>query len=101
MAFIIRFSNLPFLQRSAGNTLITVVAFHYGRREKARLRQCVRYGLLYAAGLMLIVTVLFQLFAAPISGLFQSDSAAGKCSSFACGLCVSVRWAMCLWESLC
>lgn len=55
------------------NTLITVVAFHYGRREKARLRQCVRYGLLYAAGLMLIVTVLFQLFAAPISGLFQSD----------------------------
>nr|WP_302338999.1 MATE family efflux transporter [uncultured Ruminococcus sp.] len=27
------------------NTLITVVAFHYGRREKARLRQCVRYGL--------------------------------------------------------
>ena len=54
------------------NTLITVVAFHYGRREKARLRQCVRYGLLYAAGLMLIVTVLFQLFAAPISGLFES-----------------------------
>ena len=42
------------------NTLITVVAFHYGRQEKARLRQCVRYGLLYAAGLMLLVTLLFR-----------------------------------------
>ncbi len=54
------------------NTLITVVAFHYGRQEKARLRQCVRYGLLYAAGLMLLVTLLFQIFASPIAGLFQS-----------------------------
>ena len=54
------------------NTLIIVVAFHYGRRERARLRQCVRYGLLYAAGLMLLVTLLFQIFASPIAGLFQS-----------------------------
>lgn len=54
------------------NTLITVVAFHYGKQEKVRLRQCVRYGLLYAVGLMLFVTLLFQLFAAPIAGLFQS-----------------------------
>ena len=54
------------------NTLITVVAFHYGKQEKVRLRQCMRYGLLYAVGLMLFVTLLFQLFAAPIAGLFQS-----------------------------
>lgn len=55
------------------NTLITVVAFHYGKQERTRLRQCVQYGMLYSIGLMAIVTILFQLFASPISSMFNSD----------------------------
>lgn len=54
------------------NTLITVVAFHYGQQEWKRLKQCVQYGLFYMGCLMLAITILFQLFAAPISHLFQT-----------------------------
>lgn len=55
------------------NTLITVVAFNYGKQERVRLRQCVQYGLVYSIGLMVVVTILFQLFASPISSMFNSD----------------------------
>lgn len=55
------------------NTLITVVAFNYGKKESVRIRQSVKYGLLYSVGLMLVITVLFQIFASPLTNLFSSD----------------------------
>ncbi len=56
------------------NTLITVVAYNYGMGDKTRLRQCIRYGIFYTVGLMAIITILFQIFAKPISVLFQGES---------------------------
>ncbi len=52
------------------NTLITVVAFHYGRFNQNRLKETVHYGILDSALVSGMILILFELFAYPISYLF-------------------------------
>lgn len=52
------------------NTLISVVSFNYGMKCGARVRQTVKFGILYSVIVTGIIAVLFQIFAAPVSKLF-------------------------------
>ncbi len=52
------------------NTLITVIAFQYGKRDAAKLQQIKRYGILDSAIVSGVILVLFELFASPIAYLF-------------------------------
>ncbi len=52
------------------NTLITVVSFHFGMRNKKKLKELVKYGLLASAVVSGMILLLFEVFAYPISYLF-------------------------------
>lgn len=51
------------------NTLISINSFNYGMKDEARVRATVKHGIISAL-VTLVLTVLFQLFAAPVSKLF-------------------------------
>lgn len=52
------------------NTIISVLSFNYGMRNKNRVDQCIKYGILDAIIITLILTLLFEIFASPLSHLF-------------------------------
>ncbi len=61
------------------NTIITILSFNYGMRSRERARECVKYGVMDTLITMLILTILFELIAKPLSMLFAlsgSSSAA-------------------------
>ncbi len=52
------------------NTLITVVSFNYGMKNKTKLREFVKYGIVDAIIVAGVILVLFEALAYPISYLF-------------------------------
>lgn len=52
------------------NTIITILSFNYGMRDRKRVRDCVKYGILDTLITTFILTVLFELIARPLSMLF-------------------------------
>lgn len=52
------------------NTLISITSFNFGMRDKDRLMQVIKYGIVYSAILALLLTGFYQLFSKPISYLF-------------------------------
>lgn len=52
------------------NTTITILSFNYGMRDKARIRDCIKYGIVDTLITTFILTVLFELIARPLSMLF-------------------------------
>ncbi len=71
----IKVQNFVFMPAfGVNNGVIAIAAFNYGRRDKARIDRTIRFGMLYAAIIMLIGTVLFQFLAAPILTLFDASA---------------------------
>ncbi len=52
------------------NTMISVLAFNYGMKNKQRSKECIRYGIQDTLLVMLIITVVFQIFASTLASLF-------------------------------
>ena len=52
------------------NTIITVLSFNYGMKDKKRSLACVKYGIIDTLITTLIITVLFEIIAVPLSKLF-------------------------------
>ena len=52
------------------NTIITILSFNYGMRDKRRILDCIKYGIIDTLITMAIITVLFELIARPLSMLF-------------------------------
>ena len=52
------------------NTIITVLSFNYGMKDKKRSLACVKYGIIDTLITTLIITVLFEIIAVPLSELF-------------------------------
>lgn len=52
------------------NTIITILSFNYGMKSKKRAKECVKYGILDTLITTLIITVLFEIIAEPLSRLF-------------------------------
>lgn len=53
------------------NTIITVLSFNYGLRDKARVKACIRCGISHSLAVTFLITVLFFLIAQPLSKLFS------------------------------
>lgn len=66
------------------NTIITILSFCYGMRSKERSMLCLKYGVIDSVITMLIITVLFELTATPLSMLF---SLSGGASAALVGVC--------------
>lgn len=58
------------------NTIITILSFNYGMQDRTRARACMRYGILDTLTVELVLTVLFELFAKPLSTLFALSGGA-------------------------
>ncbi|MBQ8162895.1 MAG: MATE family efflux transporter [Clostridia bacterium] len=52
------------------NTMITILSFNYGMRSKERSKDCIKYGIIDTLITTLIMTVMFELVAKPLSMLF-------------------------------
>lgn len=52
------------------NTIITVLSFNYGMKDKKRSLACVKYGIIDTLITTLIITALFEIIAVPLSELF-------------------------------
>ena len=52
------------------NTIISILSFNYGMKDKKRIDECIKYGIVDTFIVTLILTVLFELFAKPLASLF-------------------------------
>lgn len=52
------------------NTIISILSFNYGMKDKERVDDCIKYGILDTFIVTLILTILFEIFAKPLSNLF-------------------------------
>lgn len=52
------------------NTIISILSFNYGMKDKKRSKDCIKYGIVDTLIVTLVITVLFELFARPLSNLF-------------------------------
>ncbi|MGN1371641.1 MAG: MATE family efflux transporter [Candidatus Coprovivens sp.] len=52
------------------NTIISILSFNYGMKDKKRIDDCIKYGIKDTIIITLIITILFEIFASPLSNLF-------------------------------
>lgn len=53
------------------NTIITLLSFNYGMNDKTRAKECIKYGIINTIIVSLIITILFEITARPLSLLFS------------------------------
>lgn len=52
------------------NTIISILSFNYGMKNKQRSDECIKYGIIDTLIVTLVLTVLFEILAKPLSSLF-------------------------------
>ena len=52
------------------NTMISILSFNYGMKDKKRIDDCIKYGIIDTAIVTLVLTVIFEIFAYPLANLF-------------------------------
>lgn len=52
------------------NTIISILSFNYGMKDKQRVDDCIKYGIIDTFIVTLILTLLFEIFAKTLSNLF-------------------------------
>lgn len=52
------------------NTIISILSFNYGMKDKKRIDECIRYGIIDTLIVTFILTIVFEIFAKPLSSLF-------------------------------
>lgn len=52
------------------NTIISILSFNYGMKDKRRIDECIRYGIIDTIIVTLIISLVFEILAAPLSNLF-------------------------------
>ncbi len=58
------------------NTIITILSFNYGMGDRTRAKQCVKWGIFDTLAVTLLLSVLFELIARPMSELFALSGGA-------------------------
>ncbi len=52
------------------NTIISILSFNYGMKDRKRVDECIKYGIIDTFIVTLIITIIFELFAHPLANLF-------------------------------
>ena len=52
------------------NTIISILSFNYGMQDKKRIDDCIKYGIIDTIIVTLVISILFELFARPLTNLF-------------------------------
>lgn len=72
------------------NTIITLLSFNYGMKNKQRSDECIRYGILYSVCTMAIITLLFEATAQPLSLMFALSGGSSEALVDICALAVRI-----------
>ncbi len=59
------------------NTIISVLSFNYGMKDKERVKSCIKYGIIDSVTVELVITVLFESLAVPLAKLFAMAGGEG------------------------
>lgn len=60
------------------NTIISILSFNYGMKNKARINACIKYGIIDTVIVTFILTIIFEIFAKPLSSLFALAGGTSK-----------------------
>lgn len=60
------------------NTIISILSFNYGMKDKDRINDCIKYGIINTVMVTFIITVIFEVFAKPLSSMFALSSGTSK-----------------------
>lgn len=60
------------------NTIISILSFNYGMRDKERINACIKYGIVDTIIVTFILTIIFEIFARPLSSLFALAGGTSK-----------------------
>lgn len=60
------------------NTIITILSFNYGLKNKQRSQDCIKYGIIDTIIVTIIITILFEILANPLSKLFALSSTSSE-----------------------
>ncbi len=60
------------------NTIISILSFNFGMKDKDRIDDCIKYGIKDTIIVTFILTILFEIFAYPLSNLFGLTSSSSK-----------------------
>ncbi len=60
------------------NTIITVLSFNYGMKDKDRINDCIKYGIIDSIVVTFVLTIAFELFAKPLASLFALTGGTSK-----------------------
>lgn len=52
------------------NTIISILSFNYGMKDKNRIDDCIKYGIIDTLIVSLVLTLLFEILAKPLASLF-------------------------------
>lgn len=52
------------------NTIISILSFNYGMKDKRRVDECIKYGIVDTLIVTFILTIAFEILASPLSSLF-------------------------------
>ncbi|MCM1131263.1 MAG: MATE family efflux transporter [Roseburia sp.] len=59
------------------NTIISILSFNYGMKNKDRVKSCIKFGIIDSIFVAAIITILFESLALPLSKLFGMASGEG------------------------
>ena len=60
------------------NTIISILSFNYGMKDKKRINDCIKYGIIDTVLVTFILTLVFEIFAKPLSSLFALTGGTSK-----------------------
>lgn len=60
------------------NTIISILSFNYGMKDKERINACIKYGITDTVVVSFILTIVFEIFARPLSSLFALAGGTSK-----------------------
>ena len=60
------------------NTIISILSFNYGMKDKKRINDCIKYGIIDTVVVTFILTIIFEIFAKPLSSLFALTGGTSK-----------------------
>lgn len=69
-----RIQNLAILPvHSVNNSIVPIIAYAYGAKNRARIYECRRWALIYAASLLGVIILVLEVFPKPILSLFEAS----------------------------
>lgn len=72
------------------NTIISILSFNYGMKNKERVKDCIKYGIVDTLIVTFILSIIFELFARPLSSLFALAGGTSKDIIEVCSIAIRI-----------